>query len=178
MKQTLPYRQMAGFLFTGILGTFFHFLFDLSGESVFVAVISAVNESIFEHLKLLFYPMILFAIFQYRRWGKEYQNFWCVKLWGILLGLILTPMLYYTYTGIFGVNVDWLNIAIFFLAAAATYYWETKLFLRPFACPWLQKAAPGILAGLSVLFTVLTFFPPKIPFFRDPVTGSFGFFPL
>ena len=29
---------------------------------------------------------------------------------------------------------------------------------------------------IAVLFTVFTFLPPRIPFFRDPVTGTYGFF--
>ena len=61
MKRTIPYWQVAGFLFTAVLGTFLHFLFDLTGESLVAGLFSAVNESIWEHIKLLFYPMVLFA---------------------------------------------------------------------------------------------------------------------
>lgn len=175
MKQSLPYRQAVGFIFTGILGTFLHFLFDLTGGSILAALFSAVNESIFEHMKLLFHPMALFAALQYFRWGTEYKSFWCVKLLGILTGLLLIPVLYYTYTGILGVNADWFNITIFFLAAGAAYYLETKLFQKCFPCPIPQKAAIAVLAGIALLFAALTFFPPQIPFFQDPVTGTCGF---
>ena len=58
MKQSISYWQMAGFLFTSILGTFLHFLFELSGRSVIAAIFSAVNESIWEHMKLIYYPML------------------------------------------------------------------------------------------------------------------------
>ena len=175
MKETIPYRQAVGFIFTGILGTFLHFLFDLTGGSIFAALISAVNESIFEHMKLLYYPIILFAVIQYFRWGKEYRSFWCVKLFGILAGLLMIPVLYYTYTGLLGVNADWFNITIFFLAAGVTYYWETKLLQKGVSCPVPQKTTIAVLVGISLAFTVLTFFPPKIPFFQDPVTGTYGF---
>ena len=44
------------------MGTLLHFLFDWTGGNAVVALFSAVNESIWEHLKLLFYPMVLFAV--------------------------------------------------------------------------------------------------------------------
>ena len=173
MKQSIPYRQTVGFLFTAVFGTFLHFLFDLTGGNVFAALISAVNESIFEHMKLIFYPMVFFGIFQYCRWGKEYKTFWCVKLLGIFCGLALIPVLYYTYTGILGINADWFNITIFFLTAGVVYYLETKRFGKP--CPNPPKAAIATLLLIGISFTVLTFFPPEIPFFRDPQTGTYGF---
>ena len=174
MKRSVPLWQMAGFVFTGILGTFLHFLFDLSGENVLTALFSAVNESIWEHKKLLFYPMVLFAVVEYRVWGKGVSGFWNIKLQGILLGLVLIPVIYYTYTGILGVSADWFNITIFFLAAGASYRWETRQFQRTVPVFLPAWAAIGFLLLLSLLFTLFTFLPPPIPFFEDPVTGTYG----
>lgn len=175
MKRSIPCWQVAGFIFTAILGTFLHFLFDLSGRSVTAALFSAVNESIWEHMKLLFYPMVLFALIEYSFWGKEYRGFWCVKLLGILLGLVLIPVLYYTYTGILGVSADWFNVTIFFIAAGVAFWWETKRFQKDAACPVLSAVAVILIGLIAVVFTVLTFLPPHIPFFRDPLTGTYGF---
>lgn len=172
MKKHIPRWQIWGFLFTGALGTFLHFLFDLTGENAVVALFSAVNESIWEHMKLIYYPMLLFALWEYFVWGKKRPDFWRIKLRGILLGLILIPVIYYTYTGISGQNIDWLNIAIFFLAAGVSFYYETKRFeknTKP-----CKLAFPLILL-LGGIFMVLTFLPPHIPFFHDPVTGTYGY---
>ena len=106
---------------------------------------------------------------------EGHPNFWCVKLVGQLVGLCLIPVLYYTYTGILGVEADWFNIAIFFLAAGLGFYLETKLLQKGTACRISPKVAVAALLTIAVLFTVFTFHPPKIPFFRDPVTGSYGF---
>ena len=174
MKRSVPLWQMIGFVFTGILGTFLHFLFDLTGGNVIAALFSAVNESIWEHMKLLFYPMLLFALIEYFVWGKEVQGFWNGKLQGILLGLVFIPVLYYTYTGILGRSADWFNIAIFFIAAGVAYWRETKLFQagRKTRLPsWVAIAA---LLGIGTIFTLLTFRPPKLPFFADPLTGTYG----
>ena len=175
MKRSISCWQLAGFLFTSVLGTFLHFLFDLSGQSVVAAIFSAVNESIWEHIKLIYYPMLIFALVEYRFWGKDREDFWCVKLAGILLALTLIPVIYYTYTGIFGFSVDWLNITIFFIAAAAAFWLENKLFEGTRKCPIPQRVSFALICLMAVLFTVFTFLPPQIPFFEDPITGTYGF---
>lgn len=173
MKRSIPTWQIIGFLFTSILGTFLHFLFDLTGGNIIAGVFSAVNESIWEHTKLLFYPMFFFGVIEYFFWGKDIPSFWCIKLIGILTGLILIPVIYYTYTGILGVSADWFNIIIFFLTAGIVYYVETKLFQRNFLCAFQWSFF--ILCVLIVIYTFCTFCPPEIPFFQDPISGNYGY---
>ena len=175
MEKKIPIWQMVGFIFTAVAGTLLHFLFDWTGGKWGAALFSAVNESIWEHMKLLFYPVVIFAIIEYFAWGKEKASFWCIKLLGILVGLIFIPVVYYTYTGILGINADWFNIAIFFIAAGLGYFLETKLFQRDFSCPLPSWIAIGILCLIAVSFTAFTFLPPRTPFFEDPLTGTYGF---
>ncbi len=175
MEKTLGRWQLVGFLFTSVLGTCLHFLFDLTGQAVPAALFSAVNESIWEHMKLLYYPMVIFAVIQYFYGGKGLPGFWCKKLAGIVLGLTLIPVLYYTYTGILGVSADWFNVTIFFIAAAAAYWTETKLLQKDTPCPLPGWVAFLLICVIGAVFTVLTFVPPSIPFFRDPITGTYGY---
>ena len=174
MKKSIPYWQMGGFIFTAVAGTLLHFLFDWTGGDVIVALFSAVSESVWEHLKLLFYPMIVVAIVEYFFWGKEIDTFWCIKLIGIVIGLVLIPVIYYTYSGILGVKADWFNITIFFLVAAVAFWVETKLFRHGYTCGISSKLAVALICLIAVGFTLFTFTPPHIPFFRDPITGSSG----
>lgn len=175
MKKSIPYWQMGGFIFTAVAGTLLHFLFDWTSGNVVTALFSAVNESIWEHLKLLFYPMVIVAMIQYCIWGKTTDSFWCIKLIGILVGLVLIPTVYYTYTGILGMKADWFNIAIFFLAAGVVYWIETKLFQLGYTCRNPSKLAVMLIFLIAAAFMILTFLPPHIPFFEDPITGSYGF---
>ena len=175
MKKVIPYWQMVGFVFTAVVGTLLHFLFDWTGGNWFVALFSAVNESIWEHLKLLFYPMAIFAIVEYFFWGREVGVFWCIKLLGILIGLVLIPAVYYAYTGILGVKADWFNISLFFIAAGVIYWVETRLFQREYACPIGERLSFALICLLAAVFTVLTFAPLQIPLFEDPITGTYGF---
>ena len=166
MKKSISVWQMIGFIFVGILGTLLHFLYDWTGQNPVVGAFSAVNESIWEHMKLLFFPMLVFATWEYFRIGKEYPGFWWVKLLGTVVGLILIPSIYYTYTGALGVEADWFNIAIFFLAAAAVFWLEARL-LKKGLPRWPR---PGIALGglllLTVIFIMLTYTPPQLPVFQ------------
>lgn len=174
MKRSLSFWQFVGFVFTSVVGTLLHFLYEWTGESVIVGLFSAVNESIFEHMKLLFFPMLLFAFIEAKYIGEEYNNFWCAKLIGILVGVGLIPVIYYTYTGIFGVNADWFNIIIFFITAAISYMVETRI-MESGRCSFIQpNLAKFILIIIAAVFIVFTFFPPKIPLFEDPITAIYG----
>ena len=176
MKKEIAYWQVVGFVFTTVVGTLLHFFFDWSGGVLTAALFSAINESIWEHLKLLYYPMLVFALAEWLYWGKKTEGFWCIKLIGILLGLAVIVVVYYTYTGALGMSADWFNIALFFFAAGVAFWLETKLFQRNFSCPVSRKLSLFLIGLVAVAFTVFTFLPPRIPLFQDPVNGSYGFF--
>ena len=173
MKRSIPLWQLMGFAITSLGGTILHYLYDLTGQSVYAAPFSGVNESTWEHMKLLFFPMFVFALIQ-SLFFKDYDNFWCVKLKGILLGLVLIPVVFYTYNGVFGKSPDWFNIAIFFISAAVVYLYETRLLNNGYNCilpKWLSFA---LICIIGLLFIVFTFAPPEIPIFLDPITGTYG----
>lgn len=174
MKKSLTLWQLGGFVFTGIAGTLLHFLYDWTNQSIVAAPFSAVNESTWEHMKLLFFPMFVFALTENHFIGKNYENFWCAKLAGTAAGLLLIPTLYYTYTGALGVSADWFNIVIFFLAAGAAYYLETKLLKREIGFCKSPITAFIVLCLIALAFVALTFVQPKIPLFIDPTTNSYG----
>ncbi len=173
MKRDLSLWQFAGFALTTLGGTLLHFLYDWTNESILIAPFSGVNESTWEHMKLLFFPLFIFALIQ-RPFFKEQDNFWCVKLVGIATGLILIPVLFYTYNGVFGKSPDWVNIAIFFIAVAAAFLWETRLMIKDRLGCKRPQFAFRIICLMGVLFLVFTFAPPQIPLFQDPLTGTYG----
>lgn len=176
MKKKLFLWQLGGFIFTGIMGVLLHFLFDITGESVFVAPFSAVNESIWEHMKLLFFPMLVFVIAESRFIGNEYKSFWCAKLIGILLGMFLIPVLYYTINGALGQVPDWVNVLIFYIAVAVGYITETAILTNQNLNCKSPTYAKIVLISVAVIFAILTFVPPELPIFEDPVTKTYGFF--
>ena len=93
----------------------------------------------------------------------------------LLLALVLIPSVYYLYTGALGVSADWFNITIFFISAAVSYRLEVSLYRRQGKCRLSQRLAFGLILLIGGVFTTLTFYPPHIPLFEDPVTGTYGF---
>ena len=173
MKREIGLWQWVGFGVTALGGTLLHFLYGWLGGARWIAPFSGVNESTWEHMKLLFWPMLAFAavewlFFRYR------ADFWCVKLRGILLGLALIPVLFYTYNGVVGKSPDWLNIAIFFVSAALAYLYEARLFRSESVRCRSPKGALAVLVLLALAFGVFTFLTPTLGIFRDPLTGTYG----
>lgn len=173
MKRSIGLWQFFGFGVTAFGGTVLHFLYEWLGEAAWIAPFSGVNESTWEHMKLLFWPMLLYAVAQ-RFLFRERKDFWCVKLRGILLGLSLIPILFYTYNGVIGPSPDWINIAIFFISVAIAYIYETRLFNSGNLRCRSQRLAIGMLAVIGLLFVIFTFTTPEIGIFKDPLTGTYG----
>ena len=173
MKRSIPSWQLIGFAVTSLGGTLLHFLYDWLGEALWIAPFSGVNESTWEHMKLLFWPMFIFAAVQ-SFFFRERENFWCIKLRGILLGLGMIPILFYTYNGVIGRSPDWLNITIFFGSAAVAYIYETRLFNADEVPCKSSKLALGTLCVIALLFVVFTFKTPEIGIFKDSLSAGFG----
>lgn len=171
MKKDLWLWQFGGFTFATALGTVLHFLLDWTG-AYFLAPVSAVNESTWEHMKILFFPMLIFACIQSFSF-QDYKGFWWIKLIGIVVGVGSVPVFFYTYNGVFGRSPDWVNILFFFLSAGVGYFIEWILFRKDFNLKY-PFVAIGILIVIAVAFAVFTFFPPRLPIFQDPVTQSYG----
>ena len=173
MKRSVGLWQLMGFAVTALGGTILHFLYDWLGEAVWIAPFSGVNESTWEHMKLLFWPMLIFAVVE-SFFFREQREFWCVKLRGTLVGLTLIPTLFYLYNGIIGKSPDWINITIFFISAAAAFIYETRQ-LNKQALPCKHpKRALAILLLFAIAFVLFTFKTPEIALFKDPLTGTYG----
>lgn len=173
MRKGTALWQFGGFSLTVLVGTLLHFLYDLTNKCIIAAPFSSVNESTWEHMKLLFFPMFLFSLIQ-SRFFKEHRDFWCIKLIGILTGLLSIPFLFYTYNGVFGESPAWLNVAIFFFSSAAAFLLEAKLFTKNGTRCRKQWLAFALICLIGVLFIVFTFFTPRIPLFQNPLNGTYG----
>lgn len=163
-----------GAIFTIIVGTLLHFAYDFFGESDFVAIFSAVNESTWEHLKLLFFPVMIFAVAEYFIYGKNYSNFWASKIISLLIGMLAIVVIFYTYTGIFG-NNGIANIVLFISSVILTYWLNCRFLDKgSFNSPVINNIAFAAAVVLFILFWIYTFYPPILNLFKDPVTNGYG----
>ena len=156
-----------------ILGIILHFTYEWSGYNLLIGTFSAINESIWEHLQLIFFPMILTMTIGYVYSKDKSSNYLCNKLLGILLSLSFIIISFYTYTGILGYNFVFVDISIFFLAAIIGQYYSYKRNLYDISCK-NKYICLIILVVLTFCFIIFTFIPPRINLFLDPITKTFG----
>lgn len=173
MKKSVNFWQTIGFGFTMFTGTLLHFMYEWLGTPVWITPFASVNESTWEHMKLLFWPMFIFAVIQ-SCFFPDWEKFWCVKLRGILLGLIMIPVLFYTYNGAIAKSPDRLNILFFVLSAASAYIYEKRLFHADALCFKSPMLALTVLGIIALCFALFTFDTPKLNIFKDPLTGAYG----
>ena len=156
-----------------ILGILLHFAYEWSGQNMIIGLFSAINESTWEHLKLVFYPMILMAIIGYFFIRRKSYNYWFAQTLGITTAIVFIIIFFYTYTGIIGTNYDWLNIAIFIIAILLGEYVTYKV-LTTSKIYDTEAVSKFFLIILFFSFMLYTFSPPEIQLFQDPITGRFG----
>lgn len=175
MRRRLFYWELTGFLFTGALGMALRFVYDWSGRNPAAAFFSSVNDSTWEHMKLLFVPVFLLSVVQVGVLGRDFPHLlWCRAL-SVLAGLTLIPVLFYTYTGVLGVHAAWADAAVFYLADGGMFALDGWLLHRGRRVVlWRQVAGLAVLWALMFCFVWCTFRPPHIALWQDPVTGRYG----
>ena len=171
-NKKLFYYQIFSVIFNIILGTLFHFTYKWSGNNIFISLFSAVNESTWEHLKLIFFPMLITLIIEYFIFKNDFPNYICAKTIGIITSMLFTVIFFYTYTGVIGKNYDFINIATFFIAVILGEYITYRFTINNFTCN--RYLYTIILILLTFSFLIFTFNPPKIGLFKSPTDNSYG----
>ena len=159
-------RNIIAFIVIGLLGTLLHFTYDLSGENAIVGVFSAVNESIWEHQKLLYWSALIYSIGEYLFLERRPHNYKIAAALGILSGIMAVITLFYTYSGILGFSVTFIDISLYFLGVIVFLIVRNLIIKNRFLISGTaQILGVLIIIVLGVLFAVWTFFPPKISIF-------------
>ena len=167
--------EIANFLVAGIAGPLLHFAYEWSGQNRIIAAFSAVNESTWEHMKIFFLPLFLMTLLEMMVFTERYRNFLAVKTVAVLAGTVLIPVLYYTYTGVWGRGSMAADIAIFYIAAAFSSL-VSYLLLEKGKLVGSGKQVVGLLLLWAVAFAFVwfTYRPPHIALFYDAVSGRYG----
>ena len=166
--------ELIGIAVISIFGSVLHFVFEWSGGYEPVGVIAAVNESVWEHFKIGFWPALFYSIFEYSFLRKSTNNFAIAKATGIYVIPITIAILFYSYTAIIGKEILIVDILIFVIAVVVGQLTSYRILTL--------KPLPGILHGfgifliviLAVAFGLFTFYPPHLALFRDALTGGYG----
>ncbi|MBR2176243.1 MAG: hypothetical protein IJ861_04775 [Clostridia bacterium] len=165
-KSRIKYSSITGFLLVCIFGSINHFIYQLSGNNPVVGAFVPVNESVWEHLKLLFFPFVAYMLCEFFTYGHKIRGFLFSRVVGLLCGLIFIPVVFYTYTGIIGRSFFLLDILTFITASALSFYVGTKRILNSSDGGGKTIPALILIVCLTVLFVGFTFYPPDSPLFK------------
>ena len=156
---------IAGILSVSLLGTLLHFTYRWSGRHPLIGLIAPVNESVWEHMKLLFFPMLLFGLGSLK--GETDACRISAFHAGLLMGTLLMPVLYYSYTSALGHSILAVDITIFYICVIAAF-----LIYRGLSGSCLLEKYSHVTSMavflLLICFLLFTYFPPGFSIFKDP----------
>ena len=159
-------RFILRYLFVALLGVFLHFAYELSGENPIVGLFANVNESVWEHLKLIFFPMLVLTLWDMFTNQRNNLCFLPARTLGTLAGMAFVVIVYYTVTGILGFQTGLINILIYLLGVLVVFFVEKKLCHR---CNTISvKVAIVLWILFLILFIVFTIAPPTLGIFIPP----------
>lgn len=173
MKQKISFKkfEIISTIFSIIIGSLLHFTYEWSNRNPFLGIFSSVNESTWEHLKILFIPMFITTMIGFFYY-KNINHYLCQKTKGILLSLSFIIVFFYTYTGIIGNNFAIIDILSFLIAIILGEIYTYKK-IQSFT-PCSNKISILVLIVLTSSFILFTFYPPHIGIFQDPITKTYG----
>lgn len=157
--------EVIGAVFVLIFGTLFHFFYEFSNKNKYVGLISPVNESTWEHLKMIYFPSVIYLISQIIFFGDTYENLLTAKAFGIVIGMLTILALYYAYTAATGRNYLVADILTFVFGIIAMACFTIIYVERGEA---YNFAAVTILIVLLFSFIIYTYHPLNLSLFKDP----------
>jgi len=172
-KNAVLVWEITGFIFINVVGTLLHFVFVWFGRWRPLALIAAVNESTWEHLKIAFWPALCFALVEYRYLRRGTNNFMLAKTVSLYTMPVLIILLFYAYLWIIGHDVLLLDILIFVVAIGIGQMVSFRV-LTSKSGSKLNGRAWTLLLILTLAFLLFTFSPPHMVLFKDPITGGYG----
>lgn len=172
-RKVLEY-EIVGMIFVIFLGSALHFTYEFSGESPIVGVFSAVNESVWEHMKLAFWPSLVWLVVEYVPLRKISNNFFSAKTLGTYLMVFIIPLIFYSYISITGESIFAIDITSFVVAIVLGQLLSYGI-LKFRKLPKITEVISVLaLILLGSCFVAFTFYTPHLPIFQEPINGGYG----
>ncbi|MBR0372649.1 hypothetical protein IJH72_01765 [Candidatus Saccharibacteria bacterium] len=163
-----------GIIIISIIGTFAHFLYDISKENRILGLFTAVNESTWEHIKIALTPSLLWCLYDGYFYGED-PNYFCAKLISLLILVFFIPIVFYSYKKLTHKPVLVMDILTFYVAIILSQFsFYGTLELNPMSHLGTYFSCLGLFIFFGAYMT-LTLAPIKNTIFKDPITGKYGF---
>lgn len=158
-----------------VVGTLMHYVYEWSKESKIVGYIAPVNESVWEHLKLIVFPLMLAVaveIIYLSSQRKNVANPWTALFTSIAIGMIFIVVTFYTYTGAFtGSSKVAVDIGTFIVAALLSSFIAHYIFRMAKVDYQIEMISlVGLLLTVGLIF-YFTYSPPNLPLFEESLAN-------
>lgn len=164
--KNLLFRSIIIFL----ISTLCHFLYS-TFPCFLTSIFAPVNESIFEHLKMLFTAEILFSLGSFYFEKKDKNKYLRMLLRGYL-SLFILLLIYLPSYMLLGENMI-LTLVILFITIFLTEYILTFLSKKKHH-PILNIVSVILIVLTYIIFTYLTYHPIKEQLFFDTKNKKYG----
>jgi len=162
-------KNIIAFFIIGILGTVGHFLYEWTGENYLIGLFFPVNESTWEHLKLLFFPTLIYSTAEYVLLKEKPKNYIPAVIYSVICGMLIILVLFYSVRGILGYNVDFINIGIYYISIIVMLFKKRKIINKEkFSIDTAKWIFIGIGIFITILFFIWSYNPPNLGIFIPP----------
>ena len=151
-----------------LLGALMHFLYELSGENFIVGLFAPVNESVWEHLKLAYFPILLWWLFNFKKADAKSKTRLLSACTSLLFAPLMTVFLFYSYSGAFGIELLWVDILILFVAIFLGLLLGNHVLGVSNPPKWIARLLFIMTVSLFFALLIFTINPPNIPIFVSP----------
>jgi len=162
-----------GFLFISLVGTILHFVYDWSNHNEYASIFSAVNESVWEHMKLVVFPSLVWLLIEIPFIGNNH-NFIIAKCISLIVMVLFIPTIFYLFKYLFKKIPFFVDILIFYVAVGLGQYLSDVILNKPGVSPVYNYLSLIILIGIYGYFLIATFLPGKGEIYVDPNTKKKG----
>ncbi len=164
-------KNIIAFFVISILGTIGHFIFEWTGQNEIIGLFFPVNESVWEHLKLLFFPTVIYSIGEYLLSEEKPKNYLPATVIGIICGMFFIVAVYYILNGVLGYDIEFVNIASYYVAVLVSIIKKNKVIKSGKYHSKTANIFFAIILGIfAILFPVFSFNPLSFGIFTPPMT--------
>lgn len=151
-----------------------HFMYDVIPTFI-TSILFPVNESIWEHMKLLVTPVLIFSVleyFIYKYKNINYNNFILSYFISIMLGIILYLLIYLPINSLFGYNTIFAISLLFVIYIFIEYisYYIMNMNVNKY------NKILGIIGIICIyfIFFYFTYYTPDNKIFYDTANNGYG----
>ena len=181
-KTKLALWEIGCVIWVCVAGSMLHFAFELTDYWTPMVLVAAANESAWEHTKILFWPGFVFAFVQYTYTRHLHRNYWQGKAAALAGTALAILALYYGYMAALDIWGGSANlqamITITVLGVGIGQFVSYRILTAEPFSPGTGRYAAVTITTLVAMFSLLTFFPPRVFLFENlfcyAYTGEYG----